>query len=212
MGMKNIFRVDTCENLKRGVNKAGNILLAGGSVAFPTESFYGLGVNAMDEEAIRRLFHIKCRESGKPVLILLPSRDDLQKYVEEIPSIAMELTKTFWPGGLTIILNASSNISPLLTSGTGKIGVRLSSHPVAAALTGAIHGPITGTSANISGEPPCAAADEVQKRFGEKVDLILDGGRTGSGKGSTILDVTTEPPEILREGMISREQLKKFIA
>jgi len=107
------------------------------------------------------------------------------------------------------LFKAGSGISPLLTSGTGKIGVRISSHPLAAALARAVDSPITGTSANISGKPGCVTAKEVYSSLGRGVDLILDGGETKGGKGSTILDVTVDPPEIIREGMISREQLQE---
>lgn len=203
--------IDTDENLKIGIQRAGEILLSGGSVAFPTESFYGLGVNAMDDVAVGRLFHIKGREHNKPVLILLPSIDDLQRFVDDIPARAVDLMREFWPGGLTMIFYASKDVSPLLIAGTGKIGVRLSGHPVPTAIANAIGGPVTGTSANISGRPSCVTADDVKKNLGEKVDLILDGGRTEGGKGSTVLDITTDPPKILRKGMISREQLKKFL-
>lgn len=208
---ENVFRVYTEKDLKRGVKKAGEILLSGGCVAFPTESFYGLGVNAMDEEAVRHLFRIKRREDNNPVLILLPSVDELPKYVNNIPSVALDLIKAFWPGGLTILFYASANITPLLTAGTGKIGVRVSSHPVATALARSIHGPITGTSANISGYPACETANDVQTYLKERVDLILDGGKTEGGKGSTIIDVTANPPKIIREGMIGPDQLRKFI-
>jgi len=210
-GQDHIFGVGTDEGQKAGLKKAKTVLLSGGMVAFPTESFYGLAVNALDEEAIRRLFTIKKRQDDNPLLILIPSIDILDHYVNNIPEIAHRLIKEFWPGGLTLVFDAGPKISPLLTAGTGKIGVRLSSHPIATALTGSIDLPITGTSANISGQPACTTAGEVFHSLGKEVDLILDGGQTKGGKGSTILDITISPPEILREGMVSRKQLKQFI-
>ena len=122
-----------------------------------------------------------------------------------------QLIEAFWPGGLTLVFRAGSKISPLLTAGTGKIGVRLSSHAVATALAQSIGVPITGTSANISDEDACRTAEEVSGIFGERLDLILDGGETRGKIGSTVLDVTVHPPRILREGMVSQSQLRKFI-
>ncbi|MCF8130265.1 MAG: L-threonylcarbamoyladenylate synthase, partial [Deltaproteobacteria bacterium] len=119
--------------------------------------------------------------------------------------------RAFWPGGLTLVFQAKKNVSTLLTAGTGKIGIRLSSHPVAKALTQAFGGAITGTSANISGEPPCKTPNEVLKALGDGVDKILDGGKTAGQKPSTVLDVTTWPHALLRDGLISREMLKPYV-
>jgi L-threonylcarbamoyladenylate synthase len=194
-----------------GLDEAKKVLLSGGIVAFPTESFYGLAVNAMNEKAIQRLFHIKKRRSNRPILILIHDVNVLPRYVEYIPEVARVLIDRFWPGGLTLIFKAGPNISPLLTAGTGKIGTRLSSHPTATALARSIDGPITGTSANISGQPALLSAEEVYQYLGNKVELILDGGKTKGEKGSTILDITMDPPVILREGMVGRDQLKEVI-
>ena len=201
--------IDVCSGTdsSAGIDEAKNVLLSGGVVAFPTESFYGLAVNPMDEEAIDRLFRIKKREPDLPILILIPFLEALDIYAAEIPEIARTLIKKFWPGGLTLLFKAMPCISQRLTAGTGKIGVRLSSHPTATALTQSINSPITGTSANISGHPACRSALEVYNYFKKGV-LILDGGETTEGgKGSTILDVTVNPPKILREGMIGSDQL-----
>ena len=203
--------MDTEENLQAGLKKAVNIILSGGVVAFPTESFYGLAVNATDEGAIQRLFAIKERKSESPVLILIGSVQALDQYVRHISKVAQELITRFWPGGLTLIFDAKPNISSLLTAGTGKIGIRLSSHPVATQLARSAGVPITGTSANISGQPPCVSATEIFHSLGKMVDVILDGGKTEGGKGSTVLDTTVTPPRILREGMVGHEQLKPFI-
>ncbi len=206
-----ILGVDTEKNLETGLNKAVEIILSGGVVAVPTESFYGLAVNAFDEEAIKRLFDIKKRRGDHPILILISSKDVLDQYVAHISEIAQRLVNQFWPGGLTLVFEAGPNISPLLTAGTGTIGIRLSSHPIATELAKAVSVPITGTSANISGQPACLNAREVFDSLGKEVDLILDGGVTKGGKGSTILDVTVVPPIVLREGIVGREMLNKFL-
>ena len=199
--------LDTKEDLRLGLKRAADVINAGGVVAFPTESFYGLAVRASDEKAIQRLFGIKKRKSGQPILILIPSVEDLDRYAMYIPEIARQLIKRFWPGGLTLVFEAKPNLSHLLTAGTGKIGLRLSSHPVATALARAVGVPITGTSANISGHPACLSAEAVFRSLGKSVDLILDGGETKGGKGSTIVDVTVDPPIVLREGMVNQQAL-----
>jgi len=206
-----ILGVDTEKNLETGLNKAVEIILSGGVVAFPTESFYGLAVNAFDEEAIQRLFDIKKRRGDHPILILISSKDVLDQYVAHISAIAQRLVNQFWPGGLTLVFEAGPNISPLLTAGTGTIGIRLSSHPIATELAKAVSVPITGTSTNISGQPACLSAGQVFHALGKEVDLILDGGVTEGGKGSTILDVTVVPPRVLREGIVGREMLNGFL-
>jgi len=208
----NIFNVGRDEGLKEGLEKAGNILSGGGAVAFPTESFYGLGVNATNEKAVQRLFAIKKRRGDHPVLILIPTREMLDQYVASVPNIANKLIKRFWPGGLTMVFEAGPNTPTSLTAGTGKIGVRVSSHPIATGLTLNAGLPITGTSANVSGGSACIKAEEVFRSLGNTVDLILDGGETQGGKGSTILDVTVNPPRVLREGMVGREDLNAFIS
>ncbi len=187
--------------------KAARILKAGGLVAYPTESFYGLAAKADDEKAIRRLFRVKKRNQGEPVLLLIPDADSLNRYALHVPKGAERLVKAFWPGGLTIVFEARKNVSPLLTAGGGKIGLRLSSHKTATALAQAVGSAITGTSANISGKPPCSTPREVLDALGEGVDIILDGGTTPGDKPSTVIDATTRPFTLLREGMISREML-----
>jgi L-threonylcarbamoyladenylate synthase len=205
-----IINTGDSKRLKTGLKRARHILLSGGVVAFPTESFYGLGVNALDEKAIQRLFKIKQRDKNHPILILIPSLDSLNRFVIDIPELAFKLMDHYWPGGLTLVFKAGHDISTLLTANTDKIGVRLSSHHIATALAQTIDNPITGTSANISGQSPCTNTTEVSRQMGMDIDLILDGGKTQGGMGSTILDVTVNPPKLLREGMITIEQLSEF--
>jgi L-threonylcarbamoyladenylate synthase len=206
IGKSRIINIRQGTDFTAGIDEAKDSLLSGEVVAFPTESFYGLAVNPMDEKAVDRLFMIKKRDPDQPILVLIPSLESLDVYAAEIPEISRILIKRFWPGGLTLLFKAMPCISQRLTAGTGNIGVRLSSHPVATALAQSINSPITGTSANISGYPACRSAMEVFDYFNKGV-LILDGGETEGGKGSTILDVTVDPPRIVREGMINAEEL-----
>lgn len=206
-----VIQVHTLENLDASLIKAAKIISCGGIVAVPTESFYGLAVDATSERAIERLLEVKQRPSDNPILILIPAITGLERYVRSISEKARQLMARFWPGGLTLVFEAGVRISPLLTAGTGKIGIRLSGHPVPAGLAHAAGVPITGTSANLSGKPACLSVEAIKAHFGKDVDLILDGGKTAGGRGSTVLDVTVHPPRIIREGVVSRDQLRDFL-
>lgn len=206
-----IVRAHASENFQAAIQKAREVLLTGGMVVYPTESFYGLGVDSSNHLAIQRLFRVKRRQADQPILILIPTMESVSRYAKAIPSIAWRLMDAFWPGGLTLVFEAGPKISPLLTGQTGKIGIRLSSHPVAAALARAMRVPITGTSANVSGEPACRNSQEVLASLGENVDLILDGGEALKAEGSTVIDITINPPRILRQGMVPKSQLEEYI-
>jgi L-threonylcarbamoyladenylate synthase len=201
-----IFQSDS-----EGIKKTARIILQGGVIAFPTETFYGLGADALDEKAVKRIFQVKGREEEKPLLLLVAERSQLSRLVQEVTPPAERLMEKFWPGPLTLVFKASSQISPLLTANTGKIGIRVSSHPVARALVQAVGRPITGTSANLSGQPSISTAPEVFRSLGETLEAILDGGRTAGGPGSTVLDISGPFPQVIREGAITREELAPFL-
>jgi len=207
-----VLKADTSESTQMALNNAKEVILSGGVVAVPTESFYALAVSVMDENALRRLMSIKKRPEKNPILILISSADDLDRYVVQVPPMAMKLIRRFWPGGLTLVFQGKENLSATLTSGPGQIGVRLSSHPVPTELARLAGVAITGTSANVSGEPPCRSAAQVMKAIGNDIDLVIDGGETQGGKASTVLNVTVQPPKILREGMVSRDLLMPFLS
>ena len=212
LGQKSrLIAVKEDQGRESGLNEAGALLLSGGLIAFPTESFYGLAVDAMNEAAITRLWQAKRRNPDNPILILVPDMTEMDRVAARISPLAQRLMEAFWPGGLTLIFEATKAISPLLTASTGKIGVRLSSHAIATGLARALGGPITGTSANLAGQPACLSAQEVLSAMADSVDLVLDGGKTAGGKGSTVLDATTEPPRILRKGMVEEESIRKFL-
>jgi len=183
--------------------EAVRVLCEGGVVAFPTETFYGLGADARNETAVEKIFRIKGRNFRNPLSVIVANDRDVIPLVEEIPAAAKILMQTFWPGPLTLVFRASSSVLPRLTANTGKIGIRVSSHPLARLLAGGLGGPLTATSANLSGGPECSSADAVIRALGELPGSVIDGGETPGGAGSTILDVTIFPPRILREGAIS---------
>ena len=204
-----MFTITSNESLQKGLIDAVRIISEGGIVAFPTESFYGLGVDATNTGAVENLFQIKKRDHNSPILILISSLRNLPQFVAHTPSSAKRLGEKFWPGGLTMIFQSSPIVSPALTSSTGKVGIRISSHPLAHSLSKTLNVPITATSANISGMPPCINANQVVEYFNSAVDLILDGGETQGKCPSTILDVTTDPPILIREGMVKAEEIIK---
>ncbi|MDF1591457.1 MAG: L-threonylcarbamoyladenylate synthase [Desulfobacterales bacterium] len=189
------------------INEAGQVIASGGIVAFPTRNLYGLGADAFDCEAVEKIFTIKQRPSQMPLLILIKDRNELHRVVRKVPSVAEYLMDCFWPGGLTIIFESKAELPLNLTANSGKIGVRQPAHPVAAALVNAVVNPITGTSANISGDAGCSSVSELATAIRDSADIILDAGPLPPGIGSSIVDVTVEPFRILREGSISAQHL-----
>ncbi|MEI7636281.1 MAG: L-threonylcarbamoyladenylate synthase [Syntrophus sp. (in: bacteria)] len=200
--MPDIISIDPLDIAPSSIEKAVTILEAGGVVAFPTETFYGLAADAMNEKAVDRIFEIKGRSFNNPIALIISREDDLDLLTDNIPAAAKRLMAAFWPGPLTIVFQASPSVSPRLTAGTGKIGVRISSHPIAHALATGMGRPITATSANLSGGKECTTADEVRGQMANGQFTVIDGGPTPGGRGSTFLDVTLYPPALLREGAI----------
>ncbi len=178
------------------------IIERGGIVAYPTESFYALGVLATDEKALESLFLLKKRPAEKPLPLIVGDLETLLSVVKWVPDRAAELMERYWPGPLTIIFEAADNISDLLTAGTGRVAVRMPGESAALSLAREAGFPITATSANISSEPPADNIDAVLSYFGDSIDLIIDGGRTPGGKPSTIVDAAADTLKILREGRI----------
>jgi L-threonylcarbamoyladenylate synthase len=206
--MAAIIKINPDNPERDRIDEAVALLRKGGVIAFPTETFYGLGADAGNEKAIEDIFKIKGRDFRNPISLIIGKKEDLTDLVEEIPPLAVILMAKFWPGPLTLVFKASSLVNPRLTAGTGKIGIRISSHPVAMALAGALEGPLTATSANSSGKKECSSAEDVLDQLGASVDGMIDGGSTAGGLGSTILDVTCDPPKILRHGAISAARLQ----
>lgn len=200
--MPEIVKIDPINPERPLILKAARILREGGIVAYPTETFYGLGADAENVKAIERIYTIKGREDKKPISILIGSKEDITKYALHITERGEKLMNRFWPGALTLVFEASRNVPEILTAGTGKIGIRLSSHAISTHLVQNIPESLTATSANVSGKKECSSAREVMEGLGNAIDAVIDGGTTPGGLGSTILDVTEDPPRILREGII----------
>jgi L-threonylcarbamoyladenylate synthase len=193
------------------LTRAAEIIAHGGIIAYPTETFYGLGADATNEKAIQKIFAIKGRNFKNPISLIIGQTDNIYPLVQDVPQTAQKLMAAFWPGALTIVFLAANNVSPLLTAGSGKIGLRVSSHPGARGIIQRLKRPLTATSANLTGAPECTRASEVAEQIGDKIDAIIDLGNTPGTKGSTIVDVTCTPVAILREGAISRKIIEKYI-
>jgi L-threonylcarbamoyladenylate synthase len=204
------LRLKVDEDPGRGeaaVKEAARLIRQGTVVAFPTETFYGLAALATDHKAIARVYLLKRRAVNKSLSILVADLKELDNWIENFSPEARHLAASFWPGPLTLVCTAGENLPTNLTAGTGKVAVRISSHPVAQALVQAVGGPITATSANRSGSPSCRSCEEVLSQLGQDLKAILDAGLTPGGKASTIADVTTWPPKILRIGAIAAQEL-----
>ena len=193
------------------INQAIATLNDGGVIAFPTDTVYGVGVDPFQPEAVRKLYMIKGRPIDKPIPILVGSTDDVERVAQNLPPTFSQLAERFWPGGLTLIVEAKS-LPPEVTAGGDTVGIRMPDHPLALALLQRFGGAIATTSANKSDEPPATSAEEVQSELGALVGIILDGGQTATRIASTVLDLSVSPPQIRRQGSISMEQLAPFIS
>jgi len=191
------------------IEQAIDILKKGGIVAFPTDTVYGLGANAGDEEAVLRVYEAKGKPRHLPLPLLLGDVSQITAVARDVPELAWRLAQHFLPGGLTLVLYKSPSVSSMITGGGEMVAVRMPDHPVPIALIEGLGAPITGTSANLTGSPSPITAQEVHYQMGDRVDLIIDGGRCPGGIASTVLDLTGEAPSILREGVISREEIKR---
>ncbi|GBC62980.1 threonylcarbamoyl-AMP synthase [Desulfonema ishimotonii] len=186
------------------IAEAADHIRSGRVVVFPTMGLYGLGADAENADAVDRIFAIKGRSSQKPILVLIHHRSQLSRLVKTIPPVAEKIMNLFWPGGVTLIFEARDTLPVNLTAGTGKIGVRICEHPVAVALVQALGSPLTGTSANLSGQSGCFQVDTLSPGIAEQADLILDAGPLQHGGiASTVVDVSGDAPRVLREGRVT---------
>jgi L-threonylcarbamoyladenylate synthase len=197
--------------VKPEVRRAAQILRAGGLVAFPTETVYGLGADAANQEAIRKLYAVKRRPADHPVIVHFADAEKALAWAREVPAAARELAARFWPGPLTLILKRSAAAKDFITGGQDSVGLRVPSHPVAQALLQEFAGAIAAPSANRFGLVSPTTAAHVREDLGSEVDLVLDGGASEVGIESTILDLSGPKPVLLRPGHISPVQLKEVL-
>ena len=199
------------ENTKENIEKAAEIIRRGGLLGIPTETVYGLGANALNADACRRIYEAKGRPQDNPLIIHVPDASWLSRYCEKVPESAYRLAEAFWPGPLTMILPKREIVPYRTTGGLETVGVRCPNHPVTLAVIAAADVPIAAPSGNTSGRPsPTSAADMLEDMDG-KIDGIFDGGPCGVGVESTIIDLTCQPPRLLRAGGLPLEELERVL-
>ena len=194
------------------IGKAVEALRRGGLVAFPTDTLYALGADALAADAVERVLTVKGRARGKPLSVLVPSVDAIASLDVSLAAGVPHALRAFWPGPLTVVVKAGGKFPSVLTGATGTVGLRIPAGPVAQAILAGFGRPVIGTSANKAGGPDPGDAKTVQRAIGGQIDLILDGGRVALGVPSTVLDCTTVPARVLREGAIPRAKLAAAIA
>ncbi len=196
---------------EKKLKQAAELIRAGRLVAFPTETVYGLGANALDAEAVARIFAAKGRPSTSPLIVHVDSIDMARSLAREWPDAAQKLARKHWPGPLTLVLPKQDSVPGIVTAGLATVGLRMPSHPLALALIHAAGVPIAAPSANRFTELSPTTAEHVRRSLGDAVDMILDGGPTRVGIESTVLSLAGERPVLLRPGMISREDIELLI-
>jgi L-threonylcarbamoyladenylate synthase len=203
----NIVRVDPSHPDPDTMARAARIIRRSGVVIFPTQSLYGVAANALDPDAVHKVFLLKQRARTKPILVLVQDQTRIPGLVSQVPDQARSLMTRFWPGSLTLVFKAARHLPSQLTAHTGKIGIRVPAHPVAQALVCCAQTPVTGTSANLSGRAGCSRIMDLDPAVIQGADLVLDAGPLKGGQGSTVADVTTCPLSILRSGNLERQVL-----
>jgi L-threonylcarbamoyladenylate synthase len=193
------------------IRTAAEIIQKGGLVAFPTETVYGLGADAMNAKAVKRIYAAKKRPLDNPIIVHVAGKHEIRQLTEEIPEKAEKLMKNFWPGPLTLVLKASKKVPKATTGGLDTVAIRMPNHNVALALIKESGVPIAAPSANLSGRPSPTTAEHVKQDLDGRIDMILDGGPTSIGVESTVLDLTVDPPQILRPGGTPYEELSKAL-
>jgi len=196
---------------EEGIRRAGQILRAGGLVAFPTETVYGLGGDALNARSSEKIYAAKGRPSDNPLIVHICDFSDMEPLVQGIPDCAVRLADAFWPGPLTMILKKSSRVPYETTGGLDTVAIRFPSHKIAQALIRAGGGFIAAPSANRSGRPSPTLAKYCREDLDGRVDMIIDGGQVGIGIESTIIDLTEEKPVILRPGYVTRERMETIL-
>lgn len=193
------------------IRYAAQVLKDGGLVAFPTETVYGLGANALNQSAVERIFAAKGRPSDNPLIVHIADAEALSELVGNIPPEAALLIDKLWPGPLTLVMNKSSKVPEIITAGLDTVAVRMPSHPIALALIKESGLPVAAPSANTSGKPSPTSAEHVIEDLKGKVDVIIDGDTSDVGVESTVLDITENPPVILRPGGVTPEQIGQLL-
>ncbi|MEK6324864.1 MAG: L-threonylcarbamoyladenylate synthase [Acidobacteriota bacterium] len=209
--MTQVIHLDPERPQQEAIERAASIISNGGLVAFPTETVYGLGADAMNESAVEKIFEAKGRPADNPLIVHVCSREMLDVVASGVSKAAERLVEKFWPGPLTLVLERKPEVAPSVSAGLATVAVRMPRNSIALALIRSSRTPIAAPSANASGRPSPTTAAHVLDDLGGRFDMILDGGTTKIGIESTVLDMTTDPPMILRPGWVTREMLMGVI-
>jgi L-threonylcarbamoyladenylate synthase len=206
-----ILKIDKKKIDLEKIKAAAKIIKIGGTVAFPTETVYGLGADALNPEAVKKIFKAKNRPADNPIIVHVSNEKMVYKLTRKIPKDALKLMKKFWPGPLTLILKKSKIVPDIVTAGLDTVAIRMPKHRVAMALIRKSGVPIAAPSANLAGKPSPTCAEHVIQDLNEKIDVIIDAGRAQIGVESTVLDLTTKTPTLLRPGGKTLEDLESVI-
>lgn len=199
------------DRLKRDIRAASETVREGGVIGYPTETVYGLGCDARRSDAVERIYAMKGRGFASPMLVLIRDEERLSSVVEEIPDHARALMERFWPGPLTLVFQSAGDFESRILGDDGGLAVRISSDPVCRSLLECWDGPLVSTSANRTGLPPAKSASELRAIFGDEVDVVVDDGSRLSMGASTLVDVRTHPPRVLREGAVPQEAIERVL-
>lgn len=205
-----MLKVDPINPGKEVIDEAVEVLREGGLVAFPTETVYGLGADSLNKDAVKRIYGVKGRPPDNPLILHISDLSELEMVARDVPPSIYELASKVWPGPVTFVLRKSDSVLPEVTAGLPTVAVRCPAHPVALALIKGLGRPIAAPSANLSGRPSPTTADHVIKDLLGRIEMILDGGDTFFGVESTIINLTTDPPVLLRPGPVGVEDLEKL--
>ncbi len=206
-----IIKIDDVQLEMPHIEAAAKILRDGGLVAFPTETVYGIGANALNQEAILKIYTAKGRPSDNPLIVHIANKQDVFLYAKEVSPLAERLMDNFWPGPLTLIFRKTALISPFITGGLETVAIRLPANEIARSIIHHSGYPIAAPSANRSGKPSPTRAKHVIEDLEGRVDMIIDGGKAQIGLESTVLDVSGDTPIILRPGSITQEMIEKIV-
>ena len=198
------------EALQGQIKKAADILREGGVIAVPTDTLYGLAASTSSESAVRRIFRLKGRSAGAAMPVLIDTPDRVDQCAVSVPDAAWALMRSFWPGALTIVLRRSHQIPPIVSGGLDTVALRVPDHHVPRALVSELDTPITGTSANLTGHEGLTTAAEVRREFGREIDLVVD-GQAGVGLPSTVVDLTSPDPSVLRVGAVPTADIEAVL-
>lgn len=193
------------------IKAAVDVLANSGVAAIPTDTLYGLAASAFDESAVLKIYELKGRPERMALPLLLSNAEDVRMCAENVPQTAWALMERFWPGALTLVISKSASIPDIVTAGLDTVALRVPDHPIPRAIANTLGAPITGTSANLSGNQGLANAADVRREFGDTIDFVLDGEDAPGGVASTIVDVSGDDLSVLRDGAVSREELEAVL-